>query len=416
LEKKSGIIFNSELAQEALAFTKEVVERYPKRITGSESCLKTAERIKEELEKHCDPGSVKIEEFTCHPQAFLKYIPFLALLYLACSLLLFFGYLLWAFIGFALGNFVFYGQFVRYFEILDPIFPKKKGYNVWGKIEPQGEVKEQIVISAHHDAAYVFQFLARLPRLYAPLMMVGIGFLFLGLVVSLIALVLSLFKVGFPQWPAILLLVGGIPVLPFLFFTTSQVSPAAGDDMIGVAIVAQVAKFFGKVKKEGKPLCHTRLIFVSFDAEEAGLRGARAFIKAHRDELKATRTRVLNIDTIYKLKHLNFFDRDLNGFAPLSKPLADECAAIARSLGYLASVSRMSFGGGSTDAAAFGQTGIEATNICAMSFNINDYAEGLMYHTLNDTPEHIEPQAVEAILKVIKSYIQKKDREGQNSN
>ena len=414
--EEQEIIFNGEHAREALAFTKEVVEAYPRRITGSESCLKTAERIKAELEKYCDPGTVKMEEFTCHPQAFLKYIPFLVVLYLTCSLLLFFDYPIWAFLGFALGNFVFYGQFVRYFEILDPLFPRKKGYNVWGKIEPSGQVQEQVIVSAHHDAAYVFQLLARLPRLYAPLMMVGIGFLFLGLVISLIAFILTLFQVGFPQWPSILLLIGGISVLPFLFFTTSQVSPAAGDDMIAVAIVLQLAKFFRKVKKEGKPLRHTRLIFISFDAEEAGLRGARAFIKAHREELKATRTRVLNIDTIYKLKHLNFFDRDLNGFVPLSKPLADECAAIARSLGYPALVSRMSFGGGSTDAAAFGQTGIEATNICAMSFNINDYAEGLMYHTLNDTPEHIEPQAVEAILKVIKSYIQKKGREGQNSN
>jgi len=408
--EEQEIIFNSELAQEALAFTKEVTEAFPGRITGSDSCLKTAERIKKELEKYCDPGTVKMEEFTCHPQAFLKYIPGLVVLYLVSSLLLFFHLPLWAFIGFALGNLVFYGQFVRYFEILDPIFPKKRGYNVWGKIEPQGEVKEQIVISAHHDAAYVFQLLARFPRLYALLMMTGIGFLFLGMVISLIALILTLLGIAFPLWPSIVLLAGLIPVLPFLFFTTNEVSPGAGDDMIAVAIVLQMAKIFGSAKKEGKPLSHTRLFFVSFDGEEAGLRGARAFIKSHESELKAIPTKVLNIDTIYKLKHLNFFDRDLNSFVPLSRPLAQECASIARSLGYPATISKMSFGGGSTDAAAFGQAGIEATNICAMSFNINDYREGFVYHTLRDTVEHIEPQAVEAIIKVIGNYILKRDQ------
>ena len=404
------IIFNSELAQEALDFTKEVTEAFPGRITGSDSCFKAAERIKEELGKHCDPGTVKMEEFICHPQAFLKYIPGLVVLYLASSLLLFFHLPLWAFIGFALGNFVFYGQFVRYYEILDPLFPKRKGYNVWGTIEPAQKPREQIIVSAHHDAAYVFQLLARFPRLYSLMILAGIGFLFLGLVISLIALILTLSGIAFPQWPSILLLVGLLPVLPFLFFTTNQVSPAAGDNMIAVAIMLQLAKVFSEAKRRGNPLSNTRLLFVSFDAEEAGLRGARAFIKAHREELQAIPTKVLNIDTVYQLKHLNFFARDLNTFVPLSRELAEECASIARSLGYADKVSGMSFGGGSTDAAAFGEKGIEATNICAMSFNINDYKEGFVYHTSRDTVEHIQPQVVEAIIKIIGTFILKRDR------
>lgn len=409
--EEQKINLNTALAQEALAFTKEITEAFPGRITGSDSCFKTAERIKVELEKYCDPGTVKMEEFTCHPQAFLKYIPFLVVLYLASSLLLFFNYPLWAFVGFALGNFAFYGQFMRYYEVLDPLFPKRKGFNVWGTIEPAQKAREQIIVSAHHDAAYVFQLLARFPRLYAIMMMTGIGFLFLGLAISLVALIFTLLGIGFPQWPSIVLLAGLVPVLPFLFFTTNEVSPAAGDDTIAVAIMLQLAKVFSEAKKSGNPLSYTRLLFVSFDAEEAGLRGARAFIKAHRAKLQAIPTRVLNIDTVYQLKHLNFFARDLNSFVPLSKALASECASIARSLGYPDKVSGMSFGGGSTDAAAFGEKGIEATNICAMSFNINDYREGFVYHTSRDTVEHIEPQAVEAIITVMGSCILKRDGE-----
>lgn len=408
--EKQEILFDSQLAQEALAFTKKVTEAFPGRITGSDSCLKAAERIQEELEKYCDPGTVKTEEFTCHPQAFLKYIPFLVLLYLACSLLLFFGQPLWAFVGFALGNFVFYGQFVRYYEILDFLFPRRKGFNVWGKIEPAQKAKEQIIVSAHHDAAYVFQLLARFPKLYALMILIGIGFLLLGMIISLVALIFSLLGIGFPQWPSILLLVGLLPVTPFLFFTTNEVSPAAGDNMIAVAMVLQLAKVFSEAKKRGKPLNSTRLLFVSFDAEEAGLRGARAFIQAHGEELKTIPTKVLNIDTVYQLKHLNFFERDLNSFVPLSRELASECASIARSLGYPDKVSGMSFGGGSTDAAAFGANGIQATNICAMSFNINDYKEGFVYHTSRDTVEHIEPQVVEAIIQIVGHYILKRDQ------
>jgi len=46
-------------------------------------------------------------------------------------------------------------------------------------------------------------------------------------------------------------------------------------------------------------LAQTRLIFASFDAEEAGLRGSRAYVRAHRAELAALPTCNLNIDSIY---------------------------------------------------------------------------------------------------------------------
>ena len=41
----------------------------------------------------------------------------------------------------------------------------------------------------------------------------------------------------------------------------------------------------------------TRLLFVSFDAEESGLRGSRAWVKAHRADLQSLPTRALNIDS-----------------------------------------------------------------------------------------------------------------------
>jgi hypothetical protein len=82
---------------------------------------------------------------------------------------------------------------------------------------------------------------------------------------------------------------------------------------------------------------------------------------------------------------------------------------IAQSLGYQATISGMSPGGGSTDAAAFGEAGIEATNLSAMSFEAKERDKGWVYHTPEDTSEHIEPEAVEAALKIIREYILRKD-------
>jgi hypothetical protein len=394
----------------AFTFTDEVVEGYPGRLAGTESCLKAGQRVRQEFEKFCDEGSVKTEEFVIHPWSFLKYIPGMVVVYFICAVLLYFQYPWIALAGLALTLFAFIGQFLFYWHLLDPLFPARKGFNISGSIEPEGEVRQQVIVSAHHDAAYAFQILTHLPKLYTPLMALGVLLLVVALLVSLAAAVLSLFGIALPQWVAVALMIGGIFEVPFLFFTTSQVVPGAGDNMIAVAIAAETGRLFGEAKrKAANPLKHTRLILASFDAEEAGLRGARAYVKAHRDEMKKTKTYVFNIDTLYQLKELGFLDCDLNSTVKLSHEMARQCVDVAGSLGYQAVVSRMSPGGGSTDAAAFGEAGIEATNLAAMSFNIKDYEKGFVYHTPNDLSKYIEPAVVEAALKIVRRYILDKD-------
>lgn len=403
---------SEEQVRHTFAFCDEVVENFPGRVAGSEAVRKAGLRVKEEFEKYCDAGTVRVERFDIHPWSFLKYIPGLVVLYFACIALLYFNpALAWiSLTGLTLGLFVFYGQFVRYWHLLDPFFPRKDAYNVYGSIEPSGEVRQQVVVSAHHDAAYVFHLLHKVPKYYALLINGGILFLVLGFLVSLTATVMALFNILLPQWAAIVLMVGGIFVLPLAFFTTGQVVPGAGDNMIAVAIASETGGLFGNIKKTGgNALKHTRLIIASFDAEEAGLRGARAFIREHREQLLKTKTYVLNLDTLYKLKALSFLDKDLNSTVQLSHQLAQDCVDIAKDLGYPAVIGAMSFGGGSTDAAAFGEAGIEATNLAAMSFDIKDYDQGWVYHTPRDVSKHIEPQAVEAALKIIREYILRKD-------
>lgn len=400
-------------------FTDEIVENYPDRLAGTEACRKAANQIKEEFTRHCDAGSVKIEDFTAHPKSFLKYIPGLVVLYFICTILLLFRLPVPAFVGYSLGIFVFYAQFARYWHVLDPLFPRATGYNVFGSIEPLAEVKQQVIVSAHHDAAYVFQLIARCPRYYAKLINTGILFLLLGFLVSLLETILTLSRIPIPEWAhpwiPVALLVGGIFLLPLAFFTTGQVSPGAGDNMIAVAIANETAKLFHDAKQAGKnPLRHTRLMIASFDAEEAGLRGAQAFCRKHRQELLHTKTYVLNIDTLYKVEDLNFLISDLNGTVKLSPKMAQDCVDIAKSLGYPAKVTKLPFGAGSTDAAAFSKIGVEATNMAALSFDISKFGEGIVYHTPNDLTRYIEPEVVEAALKIVRDYILKKDNESES--
>jgi aminopeptidase YwaD len=398
-------------------FTDEIVEGYPKRLAGTQACHDAATRIKQELDKYCDPGSAQIEDFIVHPKSFLKYIPALVVLYFIGAILLYFKFPLPALVIYGIAIFMFYAQFGRYWELLDSYFPEATGYNVYGSIEPRDEVRQQIIVSAHHDAAYVFQLLAYTPKFYARLVNAGISILLLGFFVSLVASIFAFAHVdvaGWAQlWIPVALMIAGVLEIPLAFFTTSEVSPAAGDDMIAVAIATETARLFHKAKKAGNfVLRHTRIILASFDAEEAGLRGARAFCRKHREDLLNTKTYVLNIDTLYKLEDLTFLSKDLNGSVRLSLNMAKDCVSIAEALGYDAKIGSMPFGAGSTDAAEFGKLGVEAVNMSGISFDIGKFDSGLVYHTSDDVTEFIQPQVVQAALKIIRDYILKKDTEG----
>ncbi len=173
-----------------------------------------------------------------------------------------------------------------------------------------------------------------------------------------------------------------------------------------------MSKIIHNLKKQKKnPLEHTRLICLTADAEESGLRGSKYFARTHKKEMTDTKTYVFCFDTLYKADKLIFFNNDLNFTVDLSDPMANELKDIATSLGYGARVTRMPWGGGSTDAASFGQQGIEATCMLAFEIDITKLESDMVYHTPRDVSSAIEPRCVEQALNVIFEYVMKKDAE-----
>jgi hypothetical protein len=117
---------------------------------------------------------------------------------------------------------------------------------------------------------------------------------------------------------------------------------------------------------------------------------------------------MLNIDSIYNVKHLQFLITDLNGSLALSRELAEECQALASRAGLTSRLVRMVFGGGSTDAAELAKIGVPATTMLAMPTDL--VRDGLVYHTVNDTVDAIEPEAVRACLEVAFRLVEELDR------
>jgi hypothetical protein len=303
---------------------------------------------------------------------------------------------------------IFISQFVFFKKIFDPFFKKKTGYNVYGTLEPEGEVKQQIVVCGHHDAAYVFHYMEMSPKVYLLISAVGV----LPLFPAIVSAILLLIRGKIPSWLHKVILSGVAVAFPMWWFTTDEVSPAAGDNMIASSIVNEVTKIFSDLKKISKnPLKHTRILCLSTDGEECGLRGAFDFVKKNEKKMKDIKTYVFCIDGIYKHDKLVFFDNDLNLTTDLSREMAEECLGIAKSLGYKGKISKMPWGGGSTDAAAFAKKGIEATNLTALEMDITKLEDDLVYHTSKDCTEAIEPYAVEQTLNVAVKYILEKDKQ-----
>jgi hypothetical protein len=127
--------------------------------------------------------------------------------------------------------------------------------------------------------------------------------------------------------------------------------------------------------------------------------------------MTGTKTYAFCFDTLYKADKLIFFNNDLNLTVDLSDRMAHELKEIAAGLGYGVRVTRMPWGGGSTDAASFAQQGIEATCMLSFEIDITKLDADFVYHTAKDVAGSIQPRCVEQALNVIVEYVQKKDAE-----
>lgn len=400
-----------KLARKSLELTNRLIKEYGPRLAGSDACRQAAEALHADLVRCCDRAN--LEKFSMHPGSFLGFMYASSTLFIAATFLLLFDYGVAAAVAFTVAQLMAFTQFICYWKVFDPLYPKREGRNVYGVIEPAGEVRAQVVLSGHHDSAHEFLLMRWLRVAYR---------------VILAGMIMSLTLAPFFAWALVAYraLTGTTPafasavtagafvcllfILPMYFFMGTKGTPGAGDNLIASAMVVELAKYYGAAKKAGSTvLRHTRLIFASFDAEEAGLRGSRAFAASHRDDLRALPTYVLNLDSIYRRDRIKFLVSDINGFVKLSRAMAEECVSVAETAGYEAKLFRFYPGVGGTDAAEFARVGIEATTLIALPTDVEK--ERMVYHTQDDTVENIEPGAVEACLRIMYEYIMKKDAE-----
>ena len=181
--------FSNKDVQNALSWTKNLVDETGTRLTGTSGCRKASEIIYHKLQELCPV--VNKQEFTHHRDAFLSVPRMMSLSYIVALMGLWWG---------GMGNYIAaiimlfatvatLLEFVFYKEFLDPLFSKTNSSNIIGRIEPKEERQQTLIFSAHYDSPYVFHYLQNFQKNYIIILSMTLLIYFFGVFLSIIAAV-----------------------------------------------------------------------------------------------------------------------------------------------------------------------------------------------------------------------------------
>jgi len=386
----------------------KIIELYGPRLAGSKACRDAANYLCNEFEKYCDKSGT--EDFVIHPDAFLGWIKIIILSYIVTLVGFWFNLPIVGMICGISSLILVTFEFVYYYHFADRFYPSSIGRNVYGIIEPDQKVERTIVFSGHHDSAKRFTFYETTPNL---MMIRGGGGLLSFVAINLLSFIFtamqlyngeSLFN-PFKPMSSITRTINIIMSILLVFvitawnFVLDEGTPGAGDNLITCSIAVELARYYS----ENRPK-NTRLVFASFDGEEAGLRGSRAFWKNHAKEFGGKNCYNLNVDSPFFLDELTILLTDINGTISLTESMGKQIISIGKNLGIFINQKKIPFMLGGTDAAEAVRAGVRGMTVIGLPWKPGERES--IYHTMKDLPEAIEHIAVESVFKIAMKYIE----------
>lgn len=363
-----------------------ICTKIEKREPGSIGEKKACEYMAKVLKEDCGCERADVEPFKENPRSFLGWLFFTLTFVLAAIVLYFFSPVI-SVILIVLGLLLALLQFGLYFKTIDKVFPEKTGHNVTAIKKCTGETKRRIIFNGHPDAAWEWPVNYALGGVgFEAHALIGFAGAFYYLILAIIQLVqngsvgadpsTSLGKAG---------LIGLIfvPFLIGLYFMVNyrRVVDGANDNLSGCYMGIALLK---ALKDEGIEFENTELGVVLTGSEEAGLRGAKAWCEAHKDEFSDVPTFIYSYDTIHDPKFLMVNYRDLNGTVKADKDASDLFMEAADELNIQCRKGMVPPLGGATDSAAFAQAGMRAAGITGLNHKLESY-----YHTRRDSYDNM---------------------------
>lgn len=373
----------------AAAYMAEEIERVcrrmDKRAPGSAGERAAAKHFAALLAEECGCADVRVESFSLRPAAFYGYFYFSAALDLLCGLGFFIHPGLSLLFG-ALALLLFVFQFVLYRQVIDGFFPRRESANVTAVRRCAGEVKRRVFLNGHIDAPWEFPLNHHFGGVAfeIPGVMALLGVLFY---MALAALSLC----GAGDW-ARRAARAGLLFVPFFLLVACTYNPrrvvdGANDDlsgcMMGVALLREM-------QAQGMTLAHTEVGVILTGAEEAGLRGAKAWSRAHAADDRGAPSFIISYDTIHDPRHLMVNARDLNGTVAADSALCALFLRAAEDVNVPCKRGWVPPMGGATDSAAFTQGGFRSVGITGLNHKLEDY-----YHTRRDSWDNLNLEGLE---------------------
>ena len=353
---------------------KEFETRSPGTKGEEQACEYAAETMRD---LGCD--RVLVESFKENPNSFFGWI----YLTISCCLLAFASYFfipVLSIIFIVIGLAICFLQFGLYKKTVDKLFKEKIGHNATGFKKPTGEVKRRIIFNGHPDAAWEWPFKYKFTYLgfdiHMAVCFIGAFYMIAvsilksaGVLTGDLALKLGLVAIVFvPFWFGL-----------YFMWNEKRIVDGANDNLTGCYMGIAILK---ALKDEGIEFENTEIGVVLSGSEEAGLRGAKAWSEAHKDEMNDVPTFIISYDTIAQSEELMVNYRDLNGTVKVDKDVSDLFYEACAQLNIPCKKGMVPPLGGATDSAAFAQAGLRATGVTALSHALPDF-----YHTRLDTPD-----------------------------
>lgn len=374
-----------EAAQFMIDEITHICTKFEKRDPGSKGEQQACEYMADQMkELGCD--TVYVDEFKENPNAFLGWIYFtITFCFAALASYFFVPAVSIACIVIGLG--ICFLQFGLYKKIVDKCFKEKIGHNAAGFKKPTGEVKRRIIFNGHPDGSWEWPFKYKFTYLGFDIHMTVC---FIG---AFYTLAIAILKVAGVIDGSLALKLGliGLVFTPFWFalywmWNEKRIVDGANDNLTGCYMGIAILKM---LKDQGIEFENTEVGVVLSGSEEAGLRGAKAWSEAHKDEMNDVPTFIFSYDTIAQSEELMVNYRDLNGTVKVDKDVSDLFVEACEALDIPCKKGMVPPLGGATDSAAFAQAGLRATGVTALSHALPDF-----YHTRLDTPDALNKECL----------------------
>ena len=291
-----------------------------------------------------------------------------------------------------------------YREFLDPLFPTRVSRNVLVRIPPATTgttgttVRRRVIVGGHADSAYEWRINPHRAVLWlAHVAQVG----------AAVVVAATTYAPGVRS-RALLAVHGGCAacLLTALLNTAfGRAVPGASDNLSGALAALELARHFAQ---DGARLAHTELVALVTGAEEAGLRGAKAFARTHAAELvgAGVETLFLGLETLAEPAALAVAHRELNGLVRCDERAVALVCRAARAV-RATPLPRQAVYCGATDAAALAQLGVPAVTLEGMSPGPANY-----YHTRRDTVARMSRECIRDALLVASHAVRLFDADG----